>query len=117
MRFHIIRHITAERLASRVRPAFRSLLPPSSSENERFTLILFRVQHDLRSFNVILSAAVYKALAQLGDVEGERTLALGGDFTQEAKAALRENGVEPLGLRDFGWTDESYKRIKGPRLP
>jgi hypothetical protein len=62
-----------------------------------------------------LSSAVEQALARLGTVEGERVLALGGDFTQEAKVALRRIGVEPIGLADFGWTDASYKNIKGPR--
>jgi hypothetical protein len=52
------------------------------------------------------------ALRRLGPVGGQRVLALAGDFTQEARRLLTAAGVEPLGLGDFGWTDESYKAIR-----
>jgi hypothetical protein len=112
MKFQIVRDISVERLASHVRPAFRGLIPAPRSKTEIFALILFRFQHDEKGSGVIISSAAEQALARLGNVQGQRTLALGGDFTLEAKALLRQNGVEPVGLRDFGWTDESYLNIK-----
>ena len=112
MKFQIVRDIPVERLASHVRPAFHGLLPAPRSKTEIVTLILFRFQHDEKGFGVIPSSAAEQALARLGNVRGQRALALGDDFTLEAKVLLQQNGVEPVGLRDFGWTDDSYLRIK-----
>ena len=112
MKFQIVRDIPVQRLASYVRPAFHGLLPAPQSNTEIFTLILFRFQHDDKGYDVILSSVAKQALARLGNVQGQRTLAFGGDFTLEAKVLLRQNGVEPIGLRDYCWTDDSYLRIK-----
>jgi hypothetical protein len=58
---------------------------------------------------VVLSRSARKALRMLPD--GERPIALARDFTLEADIALRERGID-VPLAEFGWTDESYIRIR-----
>lgn len=117
MKFQIVRDVASERLTSHLRPAFHSIVPSPLSDDERFTLILFRFTHDEKGSNVIRSKSAEQALARLGNIAGQRILALAGDFTLEAKALLKQNGVEPIGLRDGGWTDELYLRIKTSHKP
>jgi hypothetical protein len=112
VKFKIVRSISADELPTHVRREFVARLPPRL-ESERFTLILFRFQRDRKQSGVILSSVVKQAIARLGSFEGERALAFGGDFTQEARAVLEANGIVPISLGDFHWTDESYKQIKG----
>lgn len=111
MKFKIVRGICGEALAKNVRREFVDRLPPRS-KGEQFTLMLFRFQRDEKCSGVILSSVAEHAISRLGDRHGERVLALGGDFTQEARSLLEANGIEPIALGDFHWTDESYKRIK-----
>jgi hypothetical protein len=111
MKFKIVRGISSEALAKHVRREFVDRLPPRSKD-DRFSLVLFRFQRDEKGSGVILSSVAEQALAKLGDPHGERTLALGGEFTQEARALLEAQGVEPIALGDWHWTDKSYKRIK-----
>ena len=50
-----------------------------------------------------------------GDLVVARHAPVHGDATEEAKAALRALGATVLTLRSFGWTDESYRRIRQPK--
>lgn len=58
---------------------------------------------------VVLSRSACKALRMLP--EGERPIALARDFTLEADHVLREHGID-VPLAEFGWTDDSYVRIR-----
>ncbi len=114
MKFQVLRNVPAESLTSRVRPAFRDRIPVIRPDDMACTLIVFRFQRDEKASGVVTSNAVKQALNRLGDVPNQRILAFAGDFTQEARALLKENRIEAVTLTYFGWTDERYAAIRNP---
>ena len=111
MKFRIVRGVPAEKLSDYVQCEFVERLPPRR-KGERFALILFRSQRDPKRSGVILSSVAEQAIARLGQLRAETALACGGDFTEEARTVLEANGVTPISLGNFHWTDETYKQIK-----
>jgi hypothetical protein len=61
---------------------------------------------------VILSRQSQKGIDKLGDGTGVRRFALGYEFTQDSVALLKQHQIEPIAMKDFGWTDERYIAIK-----
>ena len=66
--------------------------------------------HDLE--DVVVSTVVRHAL-QSRHLSDERIIAVGGNFTAEARALLDAAGAIVVRLDDFHWSDESYKDITG----
>ncbi|MBP1967759.1 hypothetical protein [Paenibacillus aceris] len=62
---------------------------------------------------VILSSQIRKALRKVTQDNLDRKIAIGYNFTSESRELLHENGYLIISLRDFTWTDERYKAIKG----
>jgi hypothetical protein len=61
---------------------------------------------------VAVSSSVARALKRLGSLEGLPCIAFAPDATAEARALLAASGIQLLTLRDFGWTDERYNRVR-----
>ena len=72
MRFRIVRNVPAATVTARVQPAFRDLLPPALSQQERVTLILFRFQREKSGSGVVMGNVVEQALDRLGERNDER---------------------------------------------
>jgi hypothetical protein len=90
-------------------PSYRRRLPPIvERSSETFAVLLFPHERE----DVVISSAVRHAL-QSQHSSDERMIAVGGNFTEEARAFLDAAGVIVLRLSDFHWTDDSYKAIKG----
>ncbi len=61
---------------------------------------------------VVTSTTVARTLMDLGEVGGLPCIAFANDATSEAREALVAAKVSLLTLRDFGWNDESYNRVR-----
>ena len=70
-------------------------------------LLLFRHDRDA----VVISSMVKRALDSATDLSERYRIAVGGSFTKEAVSFLAEAGFRIYTLRDFTWTDESYKSL------
>lgn len=104
MRCTFLRGVAGDKVA-RVTPKFyRGHLPPLD-EGKQYTLIIFPRER------VILSGAVKHAQERLGATQ-ESILAIGSDFTHEAREALLGANIQVVSLRDFGWIDASYQSVR-----
>jgi hypothetical protein len=106
MKATIFLDISGVQALNRLAPAARNLVQSAVFENKTIDLLAF----PFSSSNVVTSSAIKKALAKL---EGRDNLvvAVGWDFTLEARALLKERGAVAFG-RDFGWTDARWFAIK-----
>ena len=82
----------------------------AAQEGVEYTVLLF--PHDRRHGGVSTSALVRRALKR---VQPEMPLlAVGLDFTREATEQLHAVRALIVRLGEFGWTDESYVRVRTP---
>ena len=95
--------------------ALAALLPPHHRERARalvrgdgpFRLLAFA------SSRVVPSRPVAKALDRVPHDE-QALVAVGHNFTAEARDLLATRGATPVTDGDFYWTDESYASIRQP---
>ena len=107
MKFKVLKNITSEKLLSVVPRRYRELVSMNTKEPAVYAVLLFR--HDRK--DVVLSRVVNQALSHLGDVGRQKVIAIGGCFTAESQALLKDRGIEFYQLSDFHWTDASYTSI------
>ena len=104
--YTIQNRLTAASMLTAVPPAYRLRLR-RAGQDEEYTLVVFRHNRE----DVILSPTVRTALAELPEMPGT-VVVIGGCFTAEALEILAAMRAIVLQLRDFHWTDESYKRLR-----
>ena len=100
MRYTIGRKLTPAKLHAAVPRRYRAALP--ALRDTSYTLLQFRSARE----DVTVSSVVRSALSRLDVEQADRLVAVGGNFTLEALAILRERGAIILTLSDFAWTDE-----------
>lgn len=97
---------TYEQLQKLVSPRYKQVIPKGTD-------VVCGVIFDEEE--VVLSSAVRKALKKVNlNLNDEaKKLAIGYNFTFESIQLLHEYNFDVVSLRDFPWTDERYKAIKG----
>lgn len=111
MSYRIVNELPASQLGTAVPTAYKPMIDAMADMTYKVTLILFRASKG----DVIPSKVAEKALLRLPLSNGQTRIAIGGCFTAEAEAMLREHGFHVFGLSELHWTDESYMSIRQPR--
>jgi hypothetical protein len=105
----IQRNLTAAEVARQLPPQYRDRLPRNIARSEKtFALLLFPHDRD----DVVISAAVRRALNSWQSTTEDRIIAVAGNFTLEARELLEAARAIVLRMGDYHWTDESYKSIQ-----
>jgi hypothetical protein len=106
----IQRNLTAEEVARQLPPQYRDRLPRNIARSAKtFALLLFPHDRD----DVVISAAVRRALNTWQSATDDQIIAVAGNFTLEARELLEAARAIVLRMGDYHWTDESYKSIQG----
>ncbi|MDQ0888643.1 hypothetical protein QFZ81_003731 [Paenibacillus sp. V4I9] len=97
---------TYEQLQKLVSPRYKHIIPKGTGVVNGFIF---------EDDEVVLSSVVNKALKKVNlNLNDEfKKLAIGYNFTFESIQLLHEYKFDVVSLRDFPWTDERYKAIKG----
>ena len=108
MKAKVYSNISGSALAKHVPPPFRGQVALRGFEREpgSFTLLVFPAQKQ----DTVLSGAVAHVLSGAGP--DERLVALGGCFTLEALALLKERRAEVFAQSDYPWTDAGFQQIR-----
>ncbi len=108
----IIFGLSREKMVSSLPSRYRKMIPASAIPQGGYTLMLFKSEREA----VILSRYVHAGLQKLPEKRTDTLVAVGGAFTKEAQDALAESGCQIiLQLSNFGWTDESYRRVRAAK--
>ena len=107
MKFRVHRHVGMQALRGLVPKRYHSQFRWSEFGAAQSALLLFRYDQD----DVVTSSIVSRALDSATDLSEQFRVAVGGNFTTEAAGILAEAGFRIYSLRDFAWTDESYKSL------
>jgi hypothetical protein len=107
VRFAITEQTTGKRLRRLLPPNYRGRVPAAVRDEVSYSLILF--PHDAE--DVIRSSLVRKALARLVTLAPGGLVAVGANFTEEARQELARRGAVVVALGDFYWTDASYDGV------
>jgi len=107
VKFKIHRNVSAEKLPRIIPHQVASQLTRSLMDSPETALLIFSIDRN----HVVLSALARKAVAALADSAESQRLAVGGCFTLDALAVLKDAGFTTIAIDGFPWTDESYKRI------
>src|SRR5262245_37058803 len=101
------RAVETESLLKRLPPRLRSCVDVSVLGSDPVDLIVFSGGR-----HVVTSRDVQKALAKRGESKA-RFVAVGSDFTEEARALVGAQGGLLFSKRNFpGWTDESWHAVR-----
>ena len=107
VKFKVHRNVSSQTLRGLIPKRYHSQVRWTDFEDGETALFLFRHEDD----DVVLSSTVRRALGSVADFSEPYRLAVGGCFTTEAASILATAGFQTYTLRDFAWTDESYKSI------
>jgi len=108
MRASIRQGVVGAGIDQAVPKRYRGMADASIRGGARLTVLSFSDDH------VVTANDVARVIRRLGRSE-DPIVAFAGDATEEAKGALRAIGAVILTLRSFGWTDETYRRIRQPK--
>jgi hypothetical protein len=102
------RSVDPEALLKRLPPRLRSCVDVGVLGSGAVDLLVFEPGEG----HVVTSKELQKALAQLNEPQA-RLVAVGYDFTEEARALVDARGGLLFSERSFfGWTDESWHAVK-----
>ncbi len=107
MRFRIHRGVEGRKLLDLLAPPLRRRLPSQLVDGGPYTVVVFALNQD-----PVRSGAAARAVARLGEDEGEPVLAFATGLTEDASAVLAERGIAAFTVSDFHWTDASFDRIR-----
>src|SRR5439155_24851423 len=98
------RSVSPDAVLKRVPPRFRACVDVGALGNAAVDLVIFETGEG----HVVTSKDLRKALTQRGE-SSARLVAVGYDFTEEARALVDERGGLLFSERSFfGWTDDSW---------
>jgi hypothetical protein len=102
------RNVPTDKVLTRIPHRLRNCCDVSLLRNESVNLIVFEPGEG----HIVASKDVAKALNASREIVG-RIVAIGYDFTDEARALVDEQGGLVFSERGFhGWTDESLRAVK-----
>jgi hypothetical protein len=105
MKVNVITGVGGPAVRQALPTRFQQLLTTAPEADKIYTLLVFSGD------KVLVSAVVERALRQLKVEPDSQLLTFGYNFTVEANALLKAQGALIYSLRDYHWTDESFKRI------
>ena len=107
MKTTILPGLTLEKLLRQIPAQYRERLPRAELSEGTCTLVQLALD------DVATSRRIAKALARVDQTAtGDRIVVIGANFTDEARALLREREAVVVSLGDFVWTDASYARVR-----
>ena len=101
------RSVDPDAVLKRLPPRFRSYVDVSAVGKDTVDLVVFEPGEG----HVVTSKDLQKALARRGESQA-RLVAVGYDFTQEARAAVDAQGGLLFSERSYGWTDERWHAVR-----
>ncbi len=104
MRKTIYQAISPSTVLDRISPRLRKSVDINLVGNDPVHLIVFPPE----SRNVVTSNTIRKALSKL-PTSSDRIVAVGYDFTAEAREVLHQINALVFSERSFGWTDERWR--------
>jgi len=107
MRKTIYQAISPSTVLDRISSRLRKCVDINLIGNNPVHLIVFPPE----SRNVVAANAIKKALSKL-PISSDRIVAVGYDFTAEAREVLHEINALVFSESSFGWTDERWYAIQ-----
>jgi len=105
--FKILGQFERDAIPGMLPPDFRGMVPVFAKPGVLYTVVLFPFNREIGG--VATSSDVRRALAK---VPGNTVpMAVGQDFTVEATKQLESCDAIVLRIGEYGWTDDSYKRL------
>ena len=106
---HIVEGISANRVRAAIPPEFHRWLDESLLHGSAYSVISFPSKHG-ESNTIVDSKALKKALAKARS--GAQVVAVGHNFTAEARDLLADINAMCFFASDFYWTDSSWASIR-----
>ena len=105
MTFDIHDTIAGGRLRDVIPPEFRDRVPPLIRKEGLYTLVVF-------SEDVVRERMVGKALEQIDQAPVGMIVAVGRNFTREARDLLLARSAVLIARGDFEWTEATYEAVR-----
>ena len=106
---NIVEGISAHRVRAAIPPEFHRWLDETRLDGSSYAVISFPSKHG-ESNTIVDSKALKKALAKARS--GAQVVAVGHNFTAEARDLLAEIKALCFSASDFYWTDSSWANIR-----